>query len=155
MANATHTDAAHAPSGTAASAWTSDPVQQAFRLLRVGFVVAPTVAGLDKFTGLLTNWDQYLAPGIARLSPIGGHGLMRVVGVVEIAAGLLVALRPKLGGYVVAAWLWGIIINLLLLGAYYDVALRDVGLSIGALALARLATAKERRAGAHATVRAA
>ena len=127
----------------------ADPTVQAYRILHVGFVVAPTLAGLDKFFHVLTNWDQYLAPAIARLSPIGGHGLMLVAGVVEMAAGLLVALRPKLGGYVVAAWLWGIIVNLLLARGFYDVALRDFGLSLGALALSRLATAHGGRAGAH------
>jgi hypothetical protein len=120
------------------------PAFQAFRILHVGFVVAPTIAGLDKFLHLLTNWDRYLAPSIARLSPIGGHGLMLVVGVVEILAGLLVALRPRLGGYVVALWLWGIIANLVLARGFYDVALRDFGLSLGALALAPLATAFDR-----------
>lgn len=122
-----------APAGSAA--------RQAYRILHVGFTVAPIVAGLDKFTRLLVNWDQYLAPAIAGLSPVGAHGFMLLVGVVEIVAGLVVALRPRFGGYLVAAWLWGIILNLLLLPGYFDVALRDFGLSLGALALARLATA--------------
>jgi hypothetical protein len=123
----------------------SDPRYQAFRILHVGFVAAPTIAGVDKFTHLLTNWDNYLAAPIARLSPIGAHGLMLVVGVVEIVAGLLVALRPRIGGYVVAAWLWGIIANLIIARGFYDIALRDFGLSLGALALARLATGFARR----------
>jgi hypothetical protein len=96
------------------------------------------VAGLDKFFHLLVNWDMYLAPSIARLLPIGCHSLMQIVGVVEIIAGLLVAVKPRIGGYVVAVWLWGIILNLLLIPGYYDVALRDFGLSLAALALARL-----------------
>jgi hypothetical protein len=116
-------------------------VRQAYDLLHVGFTVAPIVAGLDKFFGLLVNWDQYLAPWIASLSPIGGHNLMLVVGIVEIAAGLIVWARPRFGGYLVAAWLGGIILSLLTLPGYFDVALRDFGLALGALALARLATA--------------
>jgi hypothetical protein len=114
--------------------------RQAYQILRLGFTVAPIVAGADKFLGLLVNWDQYLAPWIASLSPIGGHNLMLVVGLVEILAGLIVWLRPRFGGYLVAAWLGGIILNLLTLPGYFDVALRDFGLLLGALAVARLAT---------------
>lgn len=114
------------------------PAYQAYRILHAGFIAAPILAGLDKFFHLLTNWDMYLAPRIAALSPIGGHGLMLVVGVVEIAAGVLVAVRPRIGAYVVAAWLGGIILNLLLIPGFFDIALRDFGLSLGALALARL-----------------
>mgnify|MGYP006951328718 CR=1 FL=1 len=116
----------------------SSPAYQAYQILHVAFVAAPVLAGLDKFFHLLVNWDMYLAPAIARMSPIGGHNLMLAVGVIEIIAGLLVALKPRIGAYVVAAWLLGIIINLLLIGNYFDVALRDFGLSLGALALARL-----------------
>jgi hypothetical protein len=116
----------------------------AFRVLHAGFIIAPVVAGLDKFTHMLVNWDQYLAPQVARLSPIGAHGFMMVVGVIEVIAGLLVALRPKIGGLVVAAWLLGIIGNLLIQGAYFDIALRDFGLALGAFALSRLALARER-----------
>jgi hypothetical protein len=116
----------------------ASPAYQAYQILHVGFTAAPVIAGADKFFHLLTNWDQYLAPVVARLSPIGGHGFMLAVGVIEIIAGLLVALKPKIGGYVVALWLWGIIINLLLIPNYFDIALRDFGLSLGALALARL-----------------
>ena len=118
---------------------------QAYRILHLGLTVAPIVAGADKFVHLLADWDQYLAPWIAGLSPIGGHNLMLVVGVVEIVAGLIVWFRPRVGGYLVAAWLGGIILNLLTLPGYFDVALRDFGLALGALALARLATAFERR----------
>ena len=113
---------------------------QAYQILHVGFVAAPVLAGLDKFLHLLTNWDQYLAPAIANLSPIGGHGLMLVVGGIEIIAGGLVAFRPRIGAYVVTAWLLAIIINLLLIPGYFDIALRDFGLALGALALARLST---------------
>jgi hypothetical protein len=103
------------------------------------FAVAPVLFGVDKFTGLLTDWEQYLAPQVDDLVPGTAHQAMLAVGLVEIAAGVLVALLPRLGGYVVAAWLAGIIGNLLLVGDYYDVALRDFGLLVGALALARLA----------------
>ncbi len=120
----------------------ADPVRHAYQALHLGFIAAPVIAGLDKFTHLLVDWDKYLAPSIARMSPIGGHGLMLVVGVVEVVAGLLVAVRPRIGGIVVAAWLVGIIINLLLAGGYYDIALRDFGLALGAFALSRLATAR-------------
>ena len=118
-----------------------NPAYQAFLTLRVGFVVAPILFGLDKFTNLLTDWTTYLAPAIDRLVPGSASSAMLAIGVVEIVAGLVVAVRPKLGGYLVAAWLAGIITNLLLLGDYNDVALRDFGLLLAALALARLATA--------------
>jgi hypothetical protein len=118
----------------------SDPAYQAFLLLRTAFTVAPIVVGLDKFTDLLTDWSQYLAPTLDDLVPGTAHQAMLIVGVIEVAAGLLVAARPRIGGYVVAAWLSGIIINLLLIPGFYDIALRDVGLLLAALALARVAT---------------
>jgi hypothetical protein len=118
-----------------------NPAYQAYLTLRVGFVVAPILFGLDKFTNLLTDWTTYLAPSIDRMIPGSATSAMLAVGVVEIVAGLVVAVRPKVGGYLVAAWLAGIIGNLLLLGDRYDVALRDFGLLLAALALARLATA--------------
>ena len=118
-----------------------NPAYQAFLTLRVGFVVAPILFGLDKFTNLLTDWTTYLAPTLDRLVPGSASSAMLAVGVVEIVAGLVVAVRPRVGGYLVAAWLAGIITNLLLLGDHYDVALRDFGLLLAALALARLATA--------------
>ena len=124
-----------------AEAGASSPARQAFLLLRTVFTVAPILFGLDKFVGLLTDWDHYLAPQIDDLVPGTTHQAMLVVGVVEILAGVLVAVAPRVGGYVVAARLAGIIVNLLLLGDYYDVALRDFGLLVGALALARLAAA--------------
>jgi hypothetical protein len=120
-----------------------DPVYQAYQILHVGFVVAPLVAGLDKFFHLLVDWDRYLAPLVPRLLGISGHTLMLAGGVVEIAAGLLVAFKPRIGGYVVAAWLLGIVFNLLLIPGYFDIALRDFGLALGALALARLSEAYE------------
>lgn len=113
--------------------------RQAFQILRFGFTVAPIIAGADKFFHFLTDWDKYLAPAVANM--VGGaHRFMLVVGVVEIVAGLVVAFRPRWGGYLVAAWLAGIIVNLLMIPGYFDVALRDLGLLLGALALARLAT---------------
>ena len=117
------------------------PSKQAFLLLRTAFTVAPILFGLDKFANLLTDWTAYLAPAVDRLIPGTATTAMVAVGVIEIVAGLVVAVRPKFGGYLVAAWLAGIITNLLLLGDRYDVALRDFGLLLGALALARLATA--------------
>src|SRR3954447_4751881 len=118
-----------------------DPAYQAFVMLRTVFTVAPIAFGLDKFFNVLTDWPQYLAPRFDDLIPGNAHQAMLVVGVVEIAAGLLVALWPHIGGDVVAAWLGGIILNLLLIPDYYDVALRDFGLLVAALALARLAWA--------------
>jgi hypothetical protein len=117
---------------------TSDRGYQAFKILHVGYIIAPTVAGLDKVFHLVANWEQYLAPRLAQLSPVSPRTLMVAVGVIEIAAGLLVAVKPRVGAYVVAAWLAGIIVNLLLLGTFLDVALRDLGLLLGALALGRL-----------------
>ncbi len=118
--------------------------RQAFLLLRTVFTIAPIAFGLDKFFNLLTDWPQYLAPWVNDLVPGTGHEAMLAVGVVEILAGILVAVRPSIGGYVVAAWLAGIIVNLVTMQAYYDVALRDFGLLVGALALARLAATSPR-----------
>src|SRR5829696_5642084 len=118
----------------------ADPAYQAFWLLRIGFTVAPILFGLDKFAHVLVNWDVYLAPQFVDLFGVSAHTLMYVVGAIEIVAGLAVAFRPRFGGYLVAAWLLGIIVNLLILGDHYDIALRDVGLLLGALTLARLAT---------------
>ena len=114
---------------------------QAFVILRTAFTVAPILFGADKFVHLLVDWDRYLAPAIADLSPLTVHQTMSVVGVVEIVAGLLVAARPRIGSLVVAAWLAGIIVNLLLVPGFYDIALRDVGLLLAAVALNRLAGA--------------
>ena len=114
------------------------PAYQAYRTLWLGFIAAPVLAGLDKFFNLLTNWEQYLAPFASKLIPISPAAFMRVVGVVEVAAGILVAVKPRIGAYVVAGWLVGIIVNLLLIPGYFDVALRDFGLFLGAIALARL-----------------
>ncbi|MDQ0619585.1 hypothetical protein [Arthrobacter globiformis] len=119
----------------------ADPARQAFLVLRTVFTVAPILFGLDKFTNLLTDWTGYLAPMVPATVHLPAQTLMYAVGVVEIIAGILVAVRPRIGSLVVAAWLLGIIVNLVILGAYYDVALRDFGLFVGALALNRLATA--------------
>src|ERR671919_537877 len=119
----------------------ADPAFQAFTVLRVGFTVAPILFGLDKFFDVLVDWRIYLAPEIDDLIPGNAHQAMLAVGVIEIVAGLVVAFWPKFGGYLVAAWLGGIIVNLLLQGDFYDIALRDFGLLLGALTLARLATA--------------
>jgi hypothetical protein len=131
--------------GAEAGIATASPVpvaaHQAFLLLRTVFTVAPIAFGLDKFFGVLTDWEQYLAPWVNDLVPGTAHQAMLAVGVVEILAGILVAVRPSIGAYVIVAWLAGIIVNLLTIGSYYDVALRDFGLLLAALALARLATA--------------
>ena len=112
--------------------------QQAFRILQFGLVAAPILAGLDKFFHLLVNWDQYLPSIVARLAPIDPHNLMLLVGVIEVVAGIGVALKPRIFAYVVAAWLAIIILNLLLIPGYFDIALRDFGLLLAALALGRL-----------------
>ena len=124
-----------------------DGADQAFLLLRTVFTVAPIVFGLDKFAGLLTDWEKYLAPWVNGLVPGTAHQAMLAVGIVEVVAGVLVAIRPQVGGYVVALWLAGIIVNLVSMGAYLDVALRDFGLLVAAVALARLAGGRTRAAG--------
>lgn len=118
----------------------ADPADQAFLLLRTAFTLAPIAVGIDKFFGVLTDWTRYLAPWIDDLVPGSASVAMHGVGVVEIAAGVLVAVRPRWGAYVVAAWLAGIIVNLVTGPGYYDVAVRDFGLLVGALALGRLAS---------------
>ncbi len=115
-----------------------EPARQAHWILRTGFVAAPVIAGADKFFDALCQWEKYLAPQVAAVLPVKPRTFMRAVGVVEVAAGLLVATRPRLGAYVVAGWLGGIIGNLLLSRRHYDVALRDLGLALGALALGSL-----------------
>ena len=117
-----------------------DPRYQAFSLMRLAFTVAPIAFGLDKFFNVMVHWPNYLAPWINDIAPGTGQELMYVVGAVEILAGVIVALKPRYGAYVVAAWLGGIIINLLSYSGYYDIALRDFGLMLAALTLARLAS---------------
>src|SRR5436190_5045587 len=133
---------------SAASTTTSTPqagttnvgADRAYHLLRVVFTIAPIAFGLDKFAELLTDhWEKYLAPWINDLTPGSGHDAMLAVGVIEIVAGLVVAFQPRFGGPLVAVWLAGIILNLVTLGDYYDIALRDFGLLVAALALTALA----------------
>lgn len=121
-----------------ASSLATRPAYQAYEILHIGFAVLPIVAGVDKFLRLLVNWDQYLAPLATQVLPVERHTFMLAVGVIEILAGLLVAFWPRVGAYVVTLWLWGIIVNLLMIPGFFDIALRDFGLSLGALALARL-----------------
>jgi hypothetical protein len=126
----------------ASSVLRSDPVAQAFMLLRIAFCVAPILFGIDKFAGVLTDdWTRYLAPAFNDIIPGDAADAMHIVGVVEIVAGLVVAVSPRFGGLLVAGWLGGIIVNLLIVGGYGDIALRDFGLLLGALTLARLAGA--------------
>jgi hypothetical protein len=120
------------------AATTSSPAYQAYWILRVGFTVAPILDGLDKFFHLLVNWDQYLPGVVANASPIQPHTLMLIVGVIEVVAGIGVWFKPRIFAYIVAVWLVVIIINLLLIPGYFDIALRDFGLFLAALALARL-----------------
>jgi hypothetical protein len=121
------------------------PAYQAYQILHLGFVVAPLLAGADKFFNRLTTWSDYLAPAVAARLPMSTQAFMMLVGVVEIFAGFLVLVKPKIGAYVVAAWLAGIIANLILARGFYDVALRDLGLMLGALALGRLASVYDTR----------
>jgi len=124
---------------------TRDPAAQAFMLLRVVFTVAPILFGLDKFAEVLTDdWTKYLATEFNDLIPGSASDAMHIVGIVEIAAGVIVAVVPRFGGLLVAGWLGGIIVSLLLVGGYGDIALRDFGLLVGALALSRLASAEPR-----------
>ena len=143
---------AHAvPSGTTTaptttglrSALRADASEQAYLMLRIAFTVAPILFGVDKFFNVMVDWTQYLAPWINSIIPGDAHDAMHLVGVIEIVAGLAVAIRPRIGAPLVAAWLFGIIINLLTYSGYYDIALRDFGLMIGALTLTRLAWAHD------------
>jgi hypothetical protein len=127
------------------SADLKSPVFQAYALLRIGFTVAPILFGIDKFAHVLVNWDVYLAPRINDIVPGTAHEAMYAVGVIEIVAGLVVALKPKLGALLVTGWLAGIIVNLLLIPGYYDIALRDFGLLLAALTLFRLASEFDKR----------
>src|SRR3954447_16546570 len=136
MATALHTGSVP-NQGTRASAF-DRPAYQAYMILYAGFVALPIIAGADKFFDLLTNWDTYLAPIVTQTLGVNAHTFMLIVGVIEIVAGLLVLVRPQIGAYVVGLWLLGIIVNLLLRGGAYDIALRDFGLSLAAFALARI-----------------
>ena len=130
--------------GTAASTYrpvssaATSATYQSYQILHFGFTVLPIIAGIDKFLHWLVDWDQYLSPFVMQTLHIPAQPFMWAVGVVEIIAGLIVAFWPRVGAYIVMLWLWGIIINLLIIPAYFDIALRDFGLSLGTLALARL-----------------
>ena len=117
-----------------------DPRYQAFALMRLTFTVAPIAFGLDKFFNVMVDWPIYLAPWINDIAPGSGQDFMYLVGVIEILAGVAVALKPRYGAYLVAGWLAGIVINLLTASGFYDIALRDFGLMLAALTLARLAS---------------
>ncbi len=123
-----------APEGSSGSKST----RRAYCVLRITFTAIPLITGVDQFTNKLTNWDMYLAPLATRILPVSSHTLMMAAGVVEIIAGLITAFRPRIGGWLVAIWLWLITINLLIATGFYDTALRDVGLSLGAVALGLL-----------------
>ena len=129
-----------APATESARADWRDPRYQAFALMRLTFTVAPIAFGLDKFFNVMVDWPIYLAPWINDIAPGSGQDFMYFVGATEILAGVIVALKPRYGAYVVAAWLGGIVINLLSHSGYYDIALRDFGLMLAALTLARLAS---------------
>jgi uncharacterized membrane protein YphA (DoxX/SURF4 family) len=118
----------------------SEPAYHAYLLLRLGFVVLPILFGIDKYTNALVHWDKYLAPWLDRIMPGTAHEFMFLVGAVEIVAGLIVLAKPRYGSWLVAAWLAGIVVNLLTYSGYYDVAMRDFGLMLAALTLARLAS---------------
>ena len=118
---------------------TNQNVNSIFKLLQYTYVVLPVAAGLDKFTNILTNWEQYIAPSTAQLLPFSATTFMMIVGVIEIVAGILVFVRPAIGGYVVAAWLTLIALSLLTSGIYLDIAVRDLVMAVGALSMARLA----------------
>ena len=145
----THASTAEAgavgPGAALRSVLREDAGYQAFLLLRIAFTVAPIAFGLDKFFNVMVDWTQYLAPWINDILPGDASDGMHIVGVVEIAAGLVVAVKPKFGAPLVAAWLFGIIVNLLTYSGYYDVALRDFGLMLAALTLTRLAWAYDDR----------
>jgi hypothetical protein len=116
----------------------NDIVRSVRMVLKFTFGIVPIVAGLDKFTDLLTNWDMYLHPGIASMLPFSVHLFMQIVGVIEVVAGIIVLAKPTVGGYIVMAWLICIALTLLASGKYLDVAVRDLVMAIGALSMARL-----------------
>ena len=120
------------------SKFSKDQAYQAFRILQVTFVIAPILAGLDKYFYLLTNWSNYISPLMLHIVNNHDRGFMMVVGAVEIIAGIGVIFNPKIFAYIISLWLFGIIVNLLLTGNYFDVALRDVGLLLAAVSLGRL-----------------
>lgn len=120
------------------SKFSGDKGYQAFRILQVAFAIAPILAGLDKFFNLLTNWSMYISPLVMKIIGYHADGFMMIVGIVEIIAGIGVIYLPRIFAYIVSLWLLGIIINLLLTGMFFDIALRDVGLLLSAVSLGRL-----------------
>ncbi len=120
-----------------------DPAYQAYQILHITFTAALIIAGADKFTHVLVNWNMYLAPQLHHAVGMSAQGFMSVVGVIEIVAGLIVAMKPRIGALIVGCWLCGIVLNLVAQGAHFDIALRDVGLALGAFALARLAKVED------------
>jgi uncharacterized membrane protein YphA (DoxX/SURF4 family) len=124
----------------------SQPAHQAYQILHIAFAALPIIAGADKFFDVLVNWDKYLAPRLAKMSLIPVHHLMWVFGGIEIVAGLIVVKWPRVGAYIVTAWLWLIVLNLLMAPGYYDIVIRDLALSLGALALAKLSASVGREA---------
>jgi uncharacterized membrane protein YphA (DoxX/SURF4 family) len=122
-----------------ASIQNASQVQQ---VMRITYGVVPIVAGLDKFTNLLTDWKNYIAPSVASMLPFSASTFMSIVGVIEIIAGIVVLVRPRVGGYIVMAWLIAIALNLIIGGHYYDVAVRDLVMAVGAFSLAKLSVAK-------------
>ncbi|WP_235941999.1 tRNA (5-methylaminomethyl-2-thiouridylate)-methyltransferase [Pontibacter fetidus] len=124
-----------------ASSISTDRLHTVWATLKYTYAIVPIVAGIDKFTHLLTDWDKYLSPMVADIIPFSPHTFMLIVGVIEIIAGILVLLRPRLGGYVVAAWLVGIALNLITTGEYFDIAVRDLVMAVGAFCLAQLSEA--------------
>ena len=116
----------------------STAVRQAYQLLHIAFFLVPVIAGMDKFFHVLTNWEMYLAPRLTQLAPFSAQQLLWIIGAVEILAGVIVALSPRIGAWIVCFWLWAIIVDLVMVGGFYDIVLRDFGLSLGALALAQL-----------------
>ncbi len=117
----------------------NNKVASVYTLLKFTYAIVPILAGIDKFTHLLTNWDKYLAPAVVDIIPFEPHTFMLIVGVIEIIAGVIVLLRPKIGAIIVALWLVGIVINLLISGEYFDIAVRDLVMAIGAFSLYQLA----------------
>ena len=140
MSTATLDPTARAPLSPTLSDRLRDPAYQAFLLLRIGFTVAPILFGIDKFFNWSVDWTTYLAPWIDDIVPGSAQDFMYFVGVTEIIAGIAVLVKPRYGAYIVAGWLAGIVVNLLTYSGYYDIALRDFGLMLAALTLARLAS---------------
>ena len=129
--------------GQRMAAQVHDPVYQGYQLLHIAFTVAPILTGIDKFAHVLVDWNMYLSPLATRVTGLSAQAFMSIVGVIEIVAGLIVAMKPRIGGIIVGCWLCAIIINLLAQASFFDIALRDAGLALGAFALARLSVVED------------